>query len=105
MSEHITAEELNGGKQHNLKEKGEELKQKALEIQKQLSENLDSLMSSTAKNLDKAAEKIHETAEFFRERDSDTLKKDFSHVVKKHPEKALGGALLIGFLIGKILFK
>lgn len=105
MSEHMTAEELNGGKHQNLKEKGEELRQKAMEMQEQLSENLDNLMSSTAENLDKAADKMHETAEFFRERNTDTLKEDLSKVVKKNPAKALGGAMLIGFLIGKILFR
>jgi len=48
---------------------------------------------------------MHETAEFFRERNVDAMKEDLSHAVKKNPAKALGGALLIGFLIGKILFR
>ena len=105
MNEHMTEEELNGGKQQGLKEKGEDFRQKAIEMQEQLSENLDNLMSSTAENLDKAAEKMHETAEFFRERNADTLKEDLSHAVKKNPAKALGGAMLVGFLIGKIIFR
>jgi len=105
MSEPMMSEELNGGKHFNLKQKAEELRKKTLEMEEQVSENLNNLMSSTAENLDKAAEKMHETAEFFRERKIDTIKEDFSHVVKKNPAKALGGALIVGFLIGKILFK
>lgn len=105
MSEQMTAEELNGGRQFNLKQKSEELRKKALEMQEQVTENLNNLMESTAENLDKAAEKMHETAEFFREKNMDTMKDDLSKVVKKNPTKAIGGALLIGFLIGKILFR
>jgi len=105
MSEPIMAEELNGGKHINLKHKAEELRKKTLEMEEQVAENLNNLMSSTAENLDKAAEKMHETAEFFRERNVDAMKEDLSHAVKKNPAKALGGALLIGFLIGKILFR
>jgi ElaB/YqjD/DUF883 family membrane-anchored ribosome-binding protein len=74
-------------------------------MEEQVTENLNNLMSSTAENLDKAAEKMHETAEFFRERNINTIKEDFSGVIKKNPAKTLGGALLIGFLIGKIIFK
>lgn len=105
MSEQMMAEELNGGKHLNLKQKAEELRIKAQEMESQVTENLNILMNSTAKNLDKAADKMHETAEFFREKNMDTIKEDFSHVVKKNPLKALGGALLMGFLIGKIIFK
>ena len=74
-------------------------------MEEQVTENLNTIMNSTAENLDKAADKMHETAEFFRERNINTIKKDFSHVVKKNPAKTIGGALLIGFLIGKILFR
>jgi len=105
MSEPIMAEELNGSKQFNLKQKAEDLRKKTQEMEEQVAENLNNIMSSTAENLDKAAEKMHETAEFFRERNMDTIKKDISHVVKKNPAKAFGGALLIGFIIGKILFR
>lgn len=105
MSEHMTEEERNGGKQINLKEKAEEFRQRAQEMEEQISENLDNLMNTTAESLDKAANKMHETAEFFREKNMNTIKEDFSHAVKKNPAVTLGGALLVGFLIGKIIFK
>ena len=105
MTEHMTEEERNGGRQINLKEKAEEFKQKARETEEQLTENLDSMMNSTAEKLEKAAEKMHETAEFFKTKNVKNLKKDVSHIVKKKPIEALGGALVLGLLIGKIIFR
>lgn len=105
MSEHILEEELNGGKHVDFKQKAEDLRKKTQEMEEQVEENLNNIMSSTAENLEKVAEKMHETAKFFKDRNVDTLKDDFSHIVKKNPVKALGGALLIGFLAGKIIFK
>ncbi len=105
MGEQMLREELNGGKPFNLKEKADELMKKTFDMQEQMTENLNNMMNTTAENLDKAAEKMHETAEFFREKNMDSVKEDFSEVVKKNPAKALGGALLVGFLIGKIIFK
>ena len=105
MTEPMLEEELNGGKQINLKNKAEELRKKAQEMEEQVTENLNNLMSSTAENLDKAAEKMHETAAFFRERNMESVKEDFSHVIKKNPLQTIGGALFVGFLIGKTIFK
>ena len=105
MTEHMTEEERNGGKHINLKEKAEEFRQKARETEEQLTENLDNMMNSTAEKLEKAAEKMHETAEFFKSKNVHNLKKDASHIIKKNPMGILGGALFIGFLIGKTIFK
>lgn len=105
MSEHITAEERNGKKQHDLREKAEEFKLRAQEMEEQLTENLNNIMNSTAENLDKAAEKMHDTAEFFRSKNMNTIKTDLSHYVRKNPIQFFGGALIAGFLVGKILFR
>lgn len=102
--EHLTEESKNN-KHHDLKEKAEKFKQKTLEMEEQVTQNLNNFISVTAENLDRAADKMHETAEFFRQRNMTTLKEDFSHTVQKKPMHALGGAMLLGFLIGKIIFR
>lgn len=105
MSEHILHEEHNGSKHVNLKEKAEELRQKAIEIEEQMTGNLNSFMNNTAENLETASKKMSDAAKFFRERNAKTLKEDVSKTIKKNPVQTIGGALLVGFLIGKIIFK
>lgn len=102
-TEHLTEEEHENNKQCHLKEKAEELRQKMSETEEHVSKNLNEFIGSAAENLDKAAEKMHDTAEFFRKRNMDTIKKDFTHVVKKNPGQSLAMALLTGFLLGKII--
>lgn len=91
--------------QENLVNKAEELKQRACEVEAQVSQNINELMATTAEKLDKAAEKMHNTAEFFRANNVTKIKEDVSTVVRKNPGKSLLGAIAIGFLVGKILFR
>jgi len=91
--------------QENLTEKTEQLKQRACEIEQQVTENINEMMGITAEKLDKAAEKMHSTAEFFRGNNVSKIKEDMTTVIRKNPGKSLVGGLLLGFLFGKIMFK
>lgn len=91
--------------QENLAEKTEQLRQRACEIEKQVTENINELMGITAERLDKAAEKMHNTAEFFRSNNVSKIKEDVTSVIRKNPGKSLIGGLLLGLFVGKILFK
>lgn len=91
--------------QENITERTEELKQRACEIEEHISENVNELMNNTAEKLDKAAEKMQSTAKFFRENNANKIKEDLSTVVRKNPGKSLLGALALGFLINRALFK
>ena len=91
--------------QGNLMEKAEHLKQRACEIEQQVSTNINELMSNTAEKLDKAAEKMHTTAAFFRNNNVSKMKEDVSTIVRKNPGRSLLGAIAIGFLLGKVLFR
>jgi len=91
--------------QETITERTEDLKQIACEIEQQVSENVNELMSNTADKLEQAAEKMHNTACFFRENNADTIKENVSSVVKKNPGKSFLGALALGFLVNKILFR
>lgn len=91
--------------QENLVEKAEQLKKRACEIEEQVSSNINELMSNTAEKLDKAAGKLHNTAEFFRSNNVSKIKEDVSTVIRKNPGKSLAGAIILGFLAGKIIFR
>lgn len=91
--------------QENLVTKAEELKKKACEIEQQVSTNINELMVTTAEKLDKAAEKMHSTAEFFRSNNVSKIKEDVTTIVRKNPGKSLVGGILLGFLVGKIIFR
>jgi len=91
--------------QESMHQKTEEIKKKAMEMEHQVSENIDGFMNNTAEKLDKAAEKIHEAASFFRQNKTDKLKKDFACNIKKNPGKSLLGAIILGFIAGKIIFR
>jgi len=98
-------EQNNNEIQDNIAERAEELKKRACEIEEQVSANINELMGTTAEKLDKAAEKMHNTAEFFRHNNVSKVKEDMSSVVRKNPGRSLLGALALGFLVGKILFR
>lgn len=91
--------------QENIVEKAEDLKKRACEIEEQVSTNINELMGVTAEKLDKAAEKMHNTAEFFRTNNVSKVKEDLSCVIRKNPGKSLIGAILLGFLVGKTIFR
>jgi len=83
----------------------EELKQKVLEIQGMVSDGINKTMTSTAEYLDKTADKFRTTASFFRNKNADSLKGDVTEFTKKYPAQTLIGAIVIGFLFGKIISK
>lgn len=91
--------------QENLVTKAEELKKKACEVEAQVSENINELMVTTAEKLDKAAEKMHSTAEFFRNNNVSKIKEDVTVVIRKNPAKSILAAIGIGFLVGKIILR
>ncbi len=91
--------------QENLMERAEEIKKKACEIEEQVSSNINELMGVTAEKLDKAADKMHNTAEFFRNNNVSKVKEDMSSVIRQNPGKSLLGGILLGFIFGKIFFK
>ncbi|OGI01372.1 MAG: hypothetical protein A2Y25_02645 [Candidatus Melainabacteria bacterium GWF2_37_15] len=91
--------------QNNLIEKAEQFKKKACEMEEQVSANINDLMVNTADRLDQAADKMKSTAEFFRNKNVNTIKEDVSVMVRNNPGKSLLGAIAIGFLVGKILFR
>ena len=91
--------------QNNFVEKAEQFKKKACEMEEQVSANINDLMANTAERLDQAADKMKSTAEFFRNKNVNIIKEDVSTIVRKNPGKSLLGAIAIGFLVGKILFK
>ena len=68
--------------QNNLIEKAEQFKKKACEMEEQVSANINDLMVNTADRLDQAADKMKSTAEFFRNKNVNTLKEDVSVMVK-----------------------
>jgi len=84
-------------------EKTEEMKQRMSEIQDKIIEGINSAMSSTAEHLDKAADKIHETAGFFRNKNTDSLKDDVSNLTRKYPTYTLLGAAFLGFIFGRAI--
>ena len=93
------------GQTEQEKREAEELKQKSIEMQEKIKQGINSAMSSAAENLEKTADTIHKTAGFFREKNADTLGNDVSSLVKKYPGATLAGAIVLGFLFGKVLSK
>lgn len=85
------------------KNKTEEMEQKAKEMQEKVRNGINNAMTSAAEKLDQAAENMHKTAIFFRDKNADTIKDDISGLVKKHPGKTLAVAVVLGFFAGKII--
>lgn len=79
------------------------LKQKSAEMQEKAIEGLNKAMAATAENLDKTANKLHDASRFFRDKNADSLKEDFSNLVKKYPGKTLAAIAFVGFVFGRMI--
>jgi|GEM_PF-2704160 len=90
-------------KSEEMHKTAEELKNKVTDIQEKLSQHINMAMKSAADNLDITADKMHEASNFFRDRNVDTLRDDVSGFIKRYPTQTLAGALIFGFLFGKVL--
>ncbi|MCC6381518.1 MAG: hypothetical protein IT304_03370, partial [Dehalococcoidia bacterium] len=51
----------------------------------------------------KAADTMEKTASYLREHDTDEIWKDMESFVKDHPMQAAAGALVAGFVLGRLL--
>lgn len=80
----------------------EKFASKIPEIQDKVVDSINKAMSTTAESLDKTADNIHKTAQFFKDKNAETIREDVATVIKKHPGKSLVGAALLGLIIGKI---
>ncbi|OGH96964.1 MAG: hypothetical protein A2287_05880 [Candidatus Melainabacteria bacterium RIFOXYA12_FULL_32_12] len=92
-------EEMQNGKEAQI----EEMRKKMEEMQEKITHGIDRTVCMTAEGLDKAAEKMQQTASFFRSKTTDSLKEDLSNAAKKYPGKTLAGAVFFGFILGRIL--
>ncbi|MDD3150432.1 MAG: hypothetical protein PHV68_06320 [Candidatus Gastranaerophilales bacterium] len=91
--------EENGNGNNKKESKSKQL----LEMQENLMEKLDQAMVCTAERIDKTADKMKDTAKFFRETNSEKLKSESGELIKKYPKHILAGVAIIGFLLGKLL--
>lgn len=96
---------MNDYEKNNESQEEEILNQKLLEFQNKVSCGINKTMSSTAECLDKTAEKFHKTAAFFRKKNADSIKSEVSEITKKYPAHIMVGAIIIGFLVGKVISK
>jgi len=83
----------------------EEIQQKASEVQEKVVQSINTAMNSAADSLDVTANKMQEASKFFRDRNVDSIKDDISGFIKKYPGQTLAGAVIFGFLFGKVLSK
>lgn len=83
----------------------EDLNLKFNEMQEKMMHGINQAMQTTACNLDQTADKLHNTAEFFREKNCDSLKFDSEKIIKKYPFYSIGTAVILGLFVGKILSK
>ncbi len=104
MTEQLT-EEIKEEKQKKLKDEVKKIKQKAQETEELISENINDLLDSTAKTLDKTAAKMHQSADFLKSKNVNVITNDLTSIIKKNPIKSLIGALFLGGLTGKIFFR
>ena len=81
----------------------EEIGKRLSEMQEKMIYGINQALNTTAEKLDNSAESMHKTAEFFREKDADSLKQDLNGFVKKHPGQTLLAALVVGFLFSKVI--
>lgn len=81
----------------------EQMKKNAAEMQEKVIQGVNKAMNSAAENLDKAADRMHEASRFFRDKNADSIRDDVKGLVKKHPTQTLAGAVILGFLFGRIL--
>jgi len=88
---------------HQAHHKAEELQQKASEVQEKVVQSINMAMNSAADSLDVTANKMHDASKFFRDKNVDSIKEDFSGFIKKYPAQTLAGALIFGFLFGKVI--
>lgn len=92
-------------KQEGLHHHEHEIRAKAAETQEKVVNSINMAMNSAAEGLDVTASKIHDASKFFKEKNVDSIKEDLSGLIKKYPAQTLAGALLFGFLFGKVLSK
>lgn len=83
--------------------KTEVLEKRIEDIRNNCMQKIDRAMDVAAEKLDKTADKIHSTAHLLRENNSEKLKNDASDYIKNNPKKVAIGALIVGFLISRIL--
>ncbi|MDD3012651.1 MAG: hypothetical protein PHC34_03000 [Candidatus Gastranaerophilales bacterium] len=88
---------------HQAHHQAEELQQKASEVQEKVAQSINMAMNSAADSLDVTANKMQEASKFFRDKNVDSIKDDVSGFIKKYPGQTLAGALIFGFLFGKVL--
>jgi len=89
--------------QNESKCKCQDINSKMNEMQEKMISGINQALSATAEKLDLTAEKMHKTADFFREKNADSLKGDVIKKVKEYPGHAVAAAAFIGFLFGKLL--
>ncbi|MEI7473860.1 MAG: hypothetical protein WCK67_03700 [bacterium] len=83
----------------------ESMKTRISEVQGKVEENINKAMVVTADSLENTAKKFNGTAEVLREKNAQTIKNDVSELVKKYPAYTFVGAMVIGFIFGKMLSK
>lgn len=81
----------------------DQMKKNAEEMHEKVIHGVNKAMCSAAENLDKAADRMHEASRFFRDKNADTIRDDVKGLVKKHPAQTVAGAVILGFLFGRIL--
>lgn len=91
------------GRNEEMQRNAEDLRQKANEVQEKVTQSINVAMKSAADSLDATANKMHDASNFFRDKNVDSLKEDFSGLVKKYPSQTVAGAVIFGFLFGKML--
>ena len=72
-------------------------------MQEKVVDGINKAMTVTAERLDQTADKMHQTARFFRTKNADTMKDEASNLAKKYPTHTLIGAMILGFLFGRAL--
>lgn len=73
------------------------------EIQEKVKQGVDNAMNSTAEGLEMTADKLRRAADFLKGKNTETLKQDITHAVKKYPVRAMAVGLLLGFIFGKVI--
>jgi TolA-binding protein len=90
-------------RQEGMQQQAGDINEKAAEMQEKVVQSINTAMNSAAESLDATANKMHEASKFFRNKNVDTIKGDLSDFIRKYPGQTLAGALIFGFLFGKVL--
>lgn len=98
MNEPRQEEQTNGQEQRT-----EEMRQKVVEMQEKMTYGINKALCSTAEGLDIAAERMHKTADFFRNKTTSSIQDDMTTMARKYPGKAIAGAVIFGVLLGRML--